>query len=142
ISSSFFLPSTISSNRSSSCPTRFSVPDLSVPNHPFNPSTFSRRPLPLPAVPSGSRPSVSPFSISSLSSSADALAARNSCMRIPGRPPSPSTSPCSLCRSRATETAYAELEHAGPWKTPCSGLQYTDPHSRICKRSELAFLSA
>ncbi|RZS15054.1 hypothetical protein BHM03_00046835 [Ensete ventricosum] len=82
------------------------------------------------------------LSSSCSSSSAAALACRNSCIRIPGRPSVPSVSSTTLCCSLAMEAMKPGPKKRESSMTASSGQQETDPHSRIISSRELEFLSA
>lgn len=141
ISMSFFLPSTISSKKSSICPAMLSVPDFNTPIQPFKFSILSR-------IPVSDSHSISPWDLlssSPLSSSMAILAFLNSYIKIPWRPSILLISATTLCCSLAVETMNADPKNKQP-STPLwelnSGQQQTVPHSNIIRSRELTFLIA
>ena len=114
-SKSFFLPSTISSKKSSSCPIIFSAPDLNTPKHPLKFSTLS----PIPTSDSqSSTPCEHLLSNSPLSSSMATFDLLNSYSRIPGRPLIWLISAATLCCNLAVDIMKADPNSKQPSYPP------------------------
>ena len=107
MSKSFFLPSTISSKKSSSCPTILSVPHLNTPNQLFKLSTLSWISPPPPSYSNA-------LSNCTFSSSVAALAFLNSYSRIPGCPSMRFSSAATLCCNLEVETMKLDPNTACP----------------------------